>query len=267
MILGSPVDARSSTVVAAAANSKPLHASKPAALAAAVTPRRTPLHPLRRPRPRGGSRGGPRCRCHRPPSPRGRGTPAPASCRLRARGGDGAAPRREPLRRRLGQVVLHAGHRHQRRGRHGETSSAAGYQRRGELEELGAAGPLHLRRPQAFSADDLYPIQETTSVLRRSASRTDGSSRWGPASTKYRRRPASTSRRRSRRLPALARIEQKKLAASTRIEEKKLEIEERRLTWEQEQKIMFCDLSSMDERQRVYVRAMRAQIAAAKVVL
>ena len=28
MILGSPVDARSSTVVAAAANSKPLHASK-----------------------------------------------------------------------------------------------------------------------------------------------------------------------------------------------------------------------------------------------
>jgi len=28
---------------------------------------------------------------------------------------------------------------------------------------------------------------------------------------------------------------------------------------------MFCDLSSMDESQRVYVRAMRARIAAAKV--
>ena len=61
------------------------------------------------------------------------------------------------------------------------------------------------------------------------------------------------------------RIEQKKLEESTRIEEKKLEMEERRLIWEQEQKIMFCDLSSMDENQRVYVRAMRAQIAAAKV--
>ena len=63
------------------------------------------------------------------------------------------------------------------------------------------------------------------------------------------------------------RIEQKKLEASTGIEEKKLEIEERRLMWEQEQKIMFYDLSSMDESQRVYVRAMRAHIAAAKVVL
>jgi len=61
------------------------------------------------------------------------------------------------------------------------------------------------------------------------------------------------------------RIEQKKLEASTGIEEKKLEIEERRLMWEQEQKIMFCDLSSMDESQRIYVRAIRAQIAAAKV--
>ena len=61
------------------------------------------------------------------------------------------------------------------------------------------------------------------------------------------------------------RIEQKKLEESTRIEEKKLEMEERRLIWEQEKKIMFCDLSSMDESQRIYVRAMRAQIAAAKV--
>ena len=61
------------------------------------------------------------------------------------------------------------------------------------------------------------------------------------------------------------RIEQKKLEESTRIEEKKLEMEERRLIWEQEQKIMFCDLSSMDESQRAYVRVMRAQIAAAKV--
>ena len=63
-------------------------------------------------------------------------------------------------------------------------------------------------------------------------------------------------------MPGLSRT---KLEESTRIEEKKLEIEERRLTWEQEQKIMFCDLSSMDESQRAYVRVMRAQIAAAKV--
>ena len=78
------------------------------------------------------------------------------------------------------------------RRRHGETSSATGYRRRGELEELGAAGPLHLRWPQTSSADYLDTVQETTPVLRRSASPTE---RWQPASTKYRRRPASTSRR------------------------------------------------------------------------
>ncbi|KAG2631353.1 hypothetical protein PVAP13_2NG033258 [Panicum virgatum] len=60
-------------------------------------------------------------------------------------------------------------------------------------------------------------------------------------------------------------IEEKKLEESTRLEEKRLEIEERRLMWEQEQKIMFCDLSSMDESQRANVRVMRAQVAAAKV--
>ena len=65
-----------------------------------------------------------------------------------------------------------------------------------------------------------------------------------------------------KKVPGLSRT---KLEESTRIEEKKLEMEERRLIWEQEQKIMFCNLSSMDESQRIYVRAMRAQIAAAKV--
>ena len=68
-----------------------------------------------------------------------------------------------------------------------------------------------------------------------------------------------------RKIEESSRIEQKKLEESTRLEEKRLEIEERRLMWEQEQKIMLCDLSSMDESQRAYVRVMRAQIAAAKV--
>ncbi|CAO2209987.1 unnamed protein product [Urochloa humidicola] len=43
------------------------------------------------------------------------------------------------------------------------------------------------------------------------------------------------------------------------------ELEERKLLWDQEQKIMFCDISKMDESQRAYVKAMRQQIAAAKV--
>ncbi|CAN6272279.1 unnamed protein product [Urochloa humidicola] len=43
------------------------------------------------------------------------------------------------------------------------------------------------------------------------------------------------------------------------------ELEERKLLWDQEQKIMFCDMSNMDESQRAYVKAMRQQIAAAKV--
>ncbi|CAL4920563.1 unnamed protein product [Urochloa decumbens] len=43
------------------------------------------------------------------------------------------------------------------------------------------------------------------------------------------------------------------------------ELEERKLLWDQEQKIMFCDMSNMDESQRAYVKAMRLQIAAAKV--
>ncbi|CAL5000719.1 unnamed protein product [Urochloa decumbens] len=43
------------------------------------------------------------------------------------------------------------------------------------------------------------------------------------------------------------------------------ELEERKLLWDQEQKIMFCDMSNIDESQRAYVMAMRQQIAAAKV--
>ncbi|CAL4988472.1 unnamed protein product [Urochloa decumbens] len=45
------------------------------------------------------------------------------------------------------------------------------------------------------------------------------------------------------------------------------ELEERKLLWDQEQKIMFCDMSNMDESKRAYVMAMRQQIAAAKVAL
>ncbi|CAN6234559.1 unnamed protein product [Urochloa humidicola] len=45
------------------------------------------------------------------------------------------------------------------------------------------------------------------------------------------------------------------------------ELEERKLLWDQEQKIMFCNTSNMDENQRAYVKAMRQQIATAKEAL
>jgi hypothetical protein len=43
--------------------------------------------------------------------------------------------------------------------------------------------------------------------------------------------------------------------------------EELKLLWEQEQKIMFCDVSTMDVNQRAYVMAMGEQIAKKKVAL
>ena len=45
------------------------------------------------------------------------------------------------------------------------------------------------------------------------------------------------------------------------LEQRRLQIEEERLQWEQEQKIMFCDLSTLDELQRTYVLAKRAEFA------
>ncbi|CAN6282675.1 unnamed protein product [Urochloa humidicola] len=42
------------------------------------------------------------------------------------------------------------------------------------------------------------------------------------------------------------------------------DLEERKLLWEQEQKIMFCDMSNMDETQKAYIKAMRKQIVASK---
>ncbi|KAG2569044.1 hypothetical protein PVAP13_7NG367800 [Panicum virgatum] len=44
-------------------------------------------------------------------------------------------------------------------------------------------------------------------------------------------------------------------------------LEERKLLWDQEQKIMFCNTSNMDESQRAYVKAMRQQIATANEAL
>jgi hypothetical protein len=40
------------------------------------------------------------------------------------------------------------------------------------------------------------------------------------------------------------------------LEERKVQIEEKRLLWEQEQKIMFYDVSKLDDAQRTYVLAM-----------
>jgi len=45
------------------------------------------------------------------------------------------------------------------------------------------------------------------------------------------------------------------------------DLEERKLLWDQEQKIMFCNTSNMDESQIAYVKAMRQQIVTAKEAL
>ena len=47
------------------------------------------------------------------------------------------------------------------------------------------------------------------------------------------------------------------------LEQRRIEMEEQRLQWEQEQKIMFCDVTTMDDDQRAYVLAKRAKIAKA----
>ncbi|KAF8715418.1 hypothetical protein HU200_027065 [Digitaria exilis] len=45
------------------------------------------------------------------------------------------------------------------------------------------------------------------------------------------------------------------------LEQRRLEIEERKLQWEQEKQIMFCDVNALDDDQRTYVLAKRAQFA------
>ncbi|OQU83659.1 hypothetical protein SORBI_3005G154900, partial [Sorghum bicolor] len=47
------------------------------------------------------------------------------------------------------------------------------------------------------------------------------------------------------------------------LEQRKLKMEEEWLQWEQEQKIMFCDVTTMDDDQRAYVKAKRANIVKA----
>lgn len=49
------------------------------------------------------------------------------------------------------------------------------------------------------------------------------------------------------------------------IQQQKITLEKDKLMWEQEQKIMFCDVSTLDPNQKTYVLAMRAQIAAQKM--
>ncbi|RLN34777.1 hypothetical protein C2845_PM03G26160 [Panicum miliaceum] len=49
------------------------------------------------------------------------------------------------------------------------------------------------------------------------------------------------------------------------IHQQKILLEEKKLMWEQEQKIMFCDVTTLDPDQKTYVLAMRAQIAAQKM--
>ena len=48
------------------------------------------------------------------------------------------------------------------------------------------------------------------------------------------------------------------------LEARKIENEEKNQLWEQEQKIMFCDLDTLEPSQKTYLIVMRAQIAAEK---
>jgi hypothetical protein len=47
--------------------------------------------------------------------------------------------------------------------------------------------------------------------------------------------------------------------------ERRISVDEKRLMWEQEQKIMFCDVNTLDGDQKNYVLTMRAQITAMKM--
>ncbi|CAN6342278.1 unnamed protein product [Urochloa humidicola] len=49
------------------------------------------------------------------------------------------------------------------------------------------------------------------------------------------------------------------------LQEKKISLEREMFLWEQEQRIMFCDLNTLDPTQKTYVVAMRAQIAEQKM--
>jgi hypothetical protein len=50
------------------------------------------------------------------------------------------------------------------------------------------------------------------------------------------------------------------------MQERRISVDEKRLMWEQERKIMFCDVNTLDEDQKNYVLTMRAQIMARKMV-
>ncbi|CAN6286091.1 unnamed protein product [Urochloa humidicola] len=49
------------------------------------------------------------------------------------------------------------------------------------------------------------------------------------------------------------------------MQQQKLSLEREKFMWEQEQKIMFCDVNTLDPDQKTYVLTMRAQIAAQKM--
>ncbi|XP_052141356.1 uncharacterized protein LOC127761154 [Oryza glaberrima] len=62
-----------------------------------------------------------------------------------------------------------------------------------------------------------------------------------------------------------AKVKEERWKETKEIQERKLLFAERKLVWDQEQKIMFCDVSTLEPDVRIYVLAMRTQIAASKV--
>ncbi|TVU11881.1 hypothetical protein EJB05_45491, partial [Eragrostis curvula] len=62
-------------------------------------------------------------------------------------------------------------------------------------------------------------------------------------------------------MKSLIEMKAKEIKQKEEVNQRKMEFEERRLQWKQEEKIMFCDVSKMDEHSKAYVMARRAEIA------
>ncbi|TVU45061.1 hypothetical protein EJB05_04531, partial [Eragrostis curvula] len=62
-------------------------------------------------------------------------------------------------------------------------------------------------------------------------------------------------------MKSLIELKAKEMQRKEAVDQRKLELEERRLQWKQEEKIMFCDVSKMDEADKAYVIARRVEMA------
>ncbi|CAO2175329.1 unnamed protein product [Urochloa humidicola] len=61
------------------------------------------------------------------------------------------------------------------------------------------------------------------------------------------------------------RLKDERWEETKRMQQQKISLERDKFMWEQEQRIMFCDVNTLDPDQKTYVLTMRAQIAAQKL--